>query len=315
MAGLDAEQFNQLLAQLGNGGNKRKLPSFSSGDANGWLEWKITFGNVTALNNWGEPMAKRQLKAAMEGFAATAVAHVEITDEMTLQEALAAYERKFVTPANSAAARQNFLTARQREDETLVAWHTRVMALYRRSDPNADHNLSRELRERFIMGLAHPTVKERTYDANPANMEQALTVASDKFATIAAAGADRTAVSLAHRMGINNLQVPGVGGGTFEQRRFVNTTLKCFICNSSDHLKRDCPKNNGKNNFSGKKRIQGGGNRGGRRSGGKPFRRQENNNRAVAPFRIQAIDEQGPDEEQQHEPAEHAGRLVDAGNA
>jgi hypothetical protein len=319
MAALNPDQFQQLLNQLGGGGgNKRKLPAFASGDANAWLEWKITFTNVAALNQWDDAMAKRQLKAAMEGFAATAVAHVELTDEMTQADALTAYERKFVTPANSAAARQQFLTARQREDETLVAWHTRVMALYRRSDPEVNANLSRELRERFIMGLAHPTVKERTYDANPENMEQALTVASDKFATIAAAGADRAAVSLAHRMGINNMQLPAGSGSALEQKRFTTTLLRCYICNSAEHLKRDCPRNNGKGNFTNKRKNTFGG-KGGRKPGSsnRPFRRQENNNgnnRAAVPFRIQAMEEQKGGEEQQ-DAYETTSNLVDAGNA
>ena len=308
MAGLNEDQFNQLLGRIG-GGSRRKLPAFSSGDANAWIEWRITFGNVSELNGWDDAMCRRQLRAAMEGYAAAAVASVVLGDAMTRDEALDAYAAKFVTPAASAAARQQFLCAKQREDEGLTAWHTRLASLYRRSDPTADHQLSRELRERFILGIAHPVVRERTHDANPANMAECLTVASDKFATIAAVGADRQAHALANRMGINNLQ--STGNGNWEARRTSSSMLKCYICNSAEHLKRDCPKNSAP---KGRKKAVQAGPRGGRRGPARPLIRRNETNRAAVPFRIQAVENNNDDAAEAGVQGELAGGVVDAGN-
>ena len=312
MAQLNEDQFNQLLGRIG-GGAGRKLPPFSSGDSNAWLEWRLTFNNVADLNNWNDDMCRRQLKAAMEGYAAAAVASIEIPDDATRRAALNLYEAKFVTPAASAAARQQFLTAKQREDESLTAWHTRLAALYRRSDPNGDHEQARELKERFIMGIAHPVVRERTYDANPDTMAACLTVASDKFATIAAVGADRQSHALAHRMGINNLQ--SGGGGNWEAKRTTSAVLKCYICNSAEHLKRDCPKNAGP---KGKKKAAASTQRGGRRGPARPLIRRNEGPKAVVPYRIQALENDGNNNDSDTlDGGDHGaalGGVVDAGN-
>ncbi len=290
-------QFADFMNRLG--GNKKKLPPFKSGDANTWIEWRTVFSNVAELNGWNEATQKQQLKAAMEGFAALAVGGIAFGNHHTIGECLDLYEAKFITTAQTVAARQMFLGSRQREDETLVAWHTRLITLYRRSDPDQDMEASRELLERFVLGLAHPLVRERTFDAQPATMTDALAVASQKLATLASVGADKAAHNMANRMGIHS-----VG----DDKR---PPLRCYLCDSPEHLKRDCPRYRpGKGPYKGGKKknsSRNNSNNNGRQQSRPKGRGEFGSAVANKPFRIQALATEEEEPHRQEEETEETG--------
>lgn len=228
MANLTEAQFQQLLARVSSG-SKRKLATFASGDSTEWLQWRAGFSNVRALNNWNDADAVAHIKAAMTGYAAMAVQGM---DHATPNGLLDLYEAKFCTAAASVQARQQFLAATQDEKESITAWHTRVKMLYRRSDVNADMERTKELVDKFIFGLAHETVLERTLDARPTNMTDALAEATNRAATLA------TIKEMGGRkpgVGLHSMKVTKVGVKPQEVEK------KCFNCDSPAHMVKECP--------------------------------------------------------------------------
>ena len=222
-------QFQQLLQRVGGGGNKRKLATFASGDSTEWLQWRAGFANINALNGWDDANAVAHIKAAMTGYAAMAVQGIHHDNPAEL---LNLYEAKFCTAAASVQARQQFLSAKQEESESITAWHTRVKMLYRRADVGANTETTKELIDRFIFGLSHATVMERTLDARPANMTDALAEAANRAATLA------TIKEMHGRK-------PGVGLHSMNGNN-TNSGLKsladrkCYNCDTPGHLAKDC---------------------------------------------------------------------------
>lgn len=259
---MDAAQFGQFLRALQNSGNKRKLPEYTSGDPVAWLEWRVTYNNIRELNGWNDDaVCVAQIKGAMGGYAAVAVQGI---DNATPGGLLDAYEARFCTAAASVQARQQFLAAKQEPTESIVAWHTRVRTLYRRADAAADLEGTKELIDRFVFGLHHPVVMERTLDTAPANMTDALREAASKAATIACV-AEHTGKKPG--AGLYAMAGPSTGGDAAA----AVTNKKCWNCDEVGHLSRDCPqpkrgKGRGSNKGKGRGSNKGkGGGQGGRR--------------------------------------------------
>jgi hypothetical protein len=305
--------------------NDRKLPPFETGTAEDWVHWRMTFNAIATLKNWPEETRRAMIKASMQGYAIAAVSAVEYgpwppiaavaaapgvpavvgvagRPELTSEQILDAYEAKFVTAANSTYARRQFKDAVQRHDESLVAWHTRLIMLYRRSEPRADMENARELREHFIDGISSPQVREYVMDQNPTTMSDCLSVATNKAATIASMQAlqkgRRQLNSINALNGLPPTSRPGfnpsaVGNnnnssnnGNHGDNGGVNSlNRRCYICRSKFHLQKDChqsrPMRSGNDrtpNQTGKPKPSGGGRGGGPRRpgrGGPPSDRSE----------------------------------------
>ncbi len=231
MANLTDAQFQQLIQQIqgagGGGGVKRKLATFASGDSTEWLQWRAGFANIRALNGWDEAASVAHIKAAMTGYAAMAVQGI---NHATAEGLLNLYEAKFCTAAASVQARQQFLASSQNEGESITAWHTRVKMLYRRSDAAANTETTKELIDKFIFGLVHEKVMERTLDARPANMTDALAEAANRAATLA---------TIKEMHG----KKPGVGLHSMNATHAPKPMpdRKCFNCDRTGHVARDCP--------------------------------------------------------------------------
>jgi hypothetical protein len=151
------------------------------------------------------------------------------------------YEAKFVTAANSSYARRLFREAKQQSDESLVAWHTRLQMLYRRSNPLADVEHTVEVREKFIEGLIHPVIKEFVMDTNPETMSRALVVATAKAGTLASMERDKghhRRTTSSH----NIFAMDGFNSNEDGDKGPMNAmTRRCYVCQSEDHLQRECP--------------------------------------------------------------------------
>ncbi len=268
MAQMDADQFQQFLQNVVPGGSGgRRLPTFSSGLPDDWVAFLLTLENCFRLRGWfeaggdNEERRKNNLVAAMEGTAARAVSHIDPevfpgaapTAPYTYDQLKAAYAAVFLPAAASHLAMTQYNVARQADTEPLLAWHTRLRELFSRAYPNAEANTSLGLINRFILGLAHPVVRDRTWDAHPDTFQNALNTATSKAAGVivmqqAATGSNRRNQGSVGSLGLglevagavsNPPSVGAVDGGRGRRRRGAGNT--CFNCGSPDHFKRDCP--------------------------------------------------------------------------
>lgn len=283
-----------LPAGVGGGLGERKLPAFETGVAEDWIQWRMTFNNIADLKGWDEDRRCAMIKASMSGYAILAVSAVQYGPwaavpavvaapgvaaqaaiparlALTSEEILDAYEARFVTAANSSFARRTFRQAVQGDDETLVAWYTRLIMLYRRTAPNADLETTQELLEAWQEGLISPTIQEHLMDHIPKTMSEALQLATQKAATITMLTAGARARKKA-------------SGSIFALQRESTASVSafgrnCFNCDAPGHFAKECPHPARQQQVRPK---QGGGGGGG---GGQTDRRANNRRYEKAPPR------------------------------
>ena len=240
--------------------NERKVPVFSNKPGEDWVSWRLTFSNIANYKKWDDEKKKEIIKASMTGYAVQAVANI-ILDEippvpeikadpargiparpavpgrprLTAEEMLDAYEAKFVTRSGTVEARQEFLDAKQKSDEGLTAWHTRLISLYRRSDPYNDLDRSKELIERFIRGLNNDKIAERLFYDTPTTMNEALDIAARQNAAL-------ISVEEMHGGRRNRRGLYAFGHKEDDKEKPKMSTIRCWNCEQEGHVKRECPK-------------------------------------------------------------------------
>ena len=269
-------QFQAILdAVRPPANNEKKLPPFSTGLPNDWVAWRTTYGNIANLKNWTDDQRKAQLIAAMEGTAVRMVTHVD-TGPLLWNQVLDAYGNHFLPAAQSHLAETQFQSAKQGEREAIVAWHTRLRELFSRANPGVDEENSKQLISKFVFGLAHPVVKDRTYDTHPDTYSRALEVATSKAAgvlimrqadglgragggvmSIEPDGALLAATSGPPRTAFRESRPEGEG-------RLVGDG-RCFKCKEFGHIKRDCPQWKDSSKRRGQRGGRGGGGGGSQR--------------------------------------------------
>jgi uncharacterized membrane protein YgcG len=281
-----------------------KAPTFdwSKRGAESWIAFKEAWLAVKNLRGWNWLIARQRLHAAMREDAMNAVRRINsgecpddvqkrnaicdaaaIADNDAAREAylpiqkyrferlMKAYEAVFLAEAGSDLARTEFAVARQREKESIQDWHTRLVMLYQRAEPTADLNTTAELLHAFINGMSHPIVVERVTDAHPATMEEALKVATSKWATILnmrelAKIRPGFARSGCNFMGIASMQENAPKGkgnaGAVNEGNNTLGNVRCYGCGAFGHLKRDCrqKKKTGNSNQQHLDRGEGGAN-------------------------------------------------------
>ncbi len=156
------------------GTRARRLPAFSDGTSEGWLSHRQTFQNHARLHGWIQVQQVNNLAASMEGAALRGVVHIKLDENhpttcvpWTATQALRAYEEIFLPHAQSKLTVVQFNGARQQGSESILNHHRQLRELFSRTYPAATAEMDATLINKFIMGLVHPTVRDRTYEADP----------------------------------------------------------------------------------------------------------------------------------------------------
>ncbi len=299
MAMTDA-QFARLLNRMPRATDK-PCPTFSSGDAAGWLDFRKRFENIARNNGWQADTQRAQLGMALEGAAARMISGIDLDAQVVQQdqvdvfkrnhggalpdplptavrtpaECLNAYEAIFLPKSAGRMAEQQLAEARQSSNESALEWGARLREIYARARPGTDIQDSREAISAFIKGTYSTSIKAKLFDADPETFDKAVTKATDKEATAllcrraSAAGAQGL-----HQMGLNGISDdeaedgPGIGA----KRRTL-----CWNCGKGGHFRRNCPQPDRRDEAGGGER----GARGGK--GGRGRRRQGQGRRRLPP--------------------------------
>ena len=243
------EQLRDLIRDL-RPGPTRKVESYSSGDADEWKTWRRHFEVVAGINGWNAQRARREAFAALQGKAAEYVADIPLADNAAAAPVgglLDAYEARFLPQAAGDLARANLRHAMQREEETMLQWHARVRSHFTLAYPNlavAELNANRDLIEKFVLGINHPTVRNEVFKARPVDYARALEIASNH-----AAAEDILSKTT---FGSVKEEKDANGGVNAIDRRnpSYGPLTGCFNCGGG-HYVRDCP---AKRDFQGHQR-------------------------------------------------------------
>lgn len=252
---LDAAQFQALLDRLGNdGGGAQRTPVFSSGNGDEWMDWRETFEATANARGWNEDRRKVCIASAIQGFARRCVSHINTgaiaeraaipaapgfaglpaqaaRPALTSAQILDAYGEKFVTSAHTVYARTMFKTANQKQDESLVVWHTRITNLYRRTAAHVDTESTVELIERFTEGLSNVNLQQKVMEAQPTTMAEALKAAVDHAAVLS--------VLKKRTEGQHRRQPPSLM--SMDSPSNFSGSIRCYNCSGIGHISRNCP--------------------------------------------------------------------------
>lgn len=237
-------------------GIERKLSVFSTANAEDWLNWREHYNAVSDLKGWDEEYRRKMIRSSMYGDALACVSGIHIDEipahpgapaqplnglpavapraarpALTSEQILDAYEAKFVPEGNSYYARQAFLESRQRHSESLVEWHTRLIRLYRRAEPQANTDTTKELIERFGTGIHDHRIIEELVNKRPDTMSKALNIATSKQGAL-------SAYSEVKRIGRRT--TAGLYSLDTERK---SENVQCWLCKERGHIRSECPSN------------------------------------------------------------------------
>ena len=168
---------------------RHKIEKYSSGDPAEWSIWRSNFVLAVTINEWDNQRARREAAAAMVGNAKMYVDSIAINDAPVQGQNDAAdytgllnqYEAVFVPEAASDLSRMMVKDSLQREDETILQWHSRLRYRYKRAYPNLTQQQlanDRALIDHFIHNLRDDDCAVKTQDAGPQTYQQALEAAT-----------------------------------------------------------------------------------------------------------------------------------------
>ena len=276
---LNAQQVQAILNNLaanvaagGGGGTVTKMPRFSSADPGEWRVWRSNFAAHAEANNWNEARQRAILQCSFDGDAHRHIQGVAFGNR-AIQDILRDMDACFLTEQASAAARTEFRTAAQLATESITNWKARIRELFLRAYPAraADLEQAPDLIEAFVDGLRGFNLRSRVRQLGALNtLAGAVTRAQEQEHTLLRDARDQGGPGGHKGGGLHALQPPqgptaegGTEGtpsgpaGAVEQLANALMALGvrgqpakgaalCWTCQSSSHLRRDCPKEAGR---------------------------------------------------------------------
>lgn len=295
-AALQAGANLQLQAAQAQGGPraaKISLEKFVSGTHDDWRAFRRAFESAVVANQWTNVQARAALSAKVQGKAFVVVEdiHVDLTvpigfnDAAPLAPLLNAMEARFSHAIGSDLARTELRSAKQRQDEEIREWHSRLRTLYLRAYPDlppAQRETCRDMCSAFLYGLKGSELRRQTGSSRPQTYAAYLTAAEDAQSLL-----------MMDRAVGGKGRAEGHGISAIGNLKFDGT---CWNCNRKGHRSRDCrqKKTEGPNNATGGRGrgMRGRGRRGRGRGGARGGRRQQ---RFLAALEQQAADYNLPD--------------------
>ena len=237
-------QLQNRMHHIEAGGSNTPRPgilkpdTFGQKDHESWPNFRRRFEHCARFNMWNEDQQKLALVNAMIGKAADAIQDLKVEQFHTAADLLNAYEKRFMPAAQSDIVRIQFDRCRQNARESVLEYHSRLRALYRRAYPQSTDDI--QLIRRFAFGLANPMVQQMVLRNQPKTYDDALEAALNESAVMDVAGALRTGTA-----SLGN-PLPSTTGlhptdGTPEPMEIgALGSNECMFCGKPGHWKSRC---------------------------------------------------------------------------
>lgn len=234
------DQFARLLRNV----NQMRPEKFASAEPIEWKNWRANFIICVSVNGWDHRRARREAAAAMVGLAKSYVSDIALGDDAGAANytgLLDLYQARFCPGADSDLARVALRQARQKETESVVAWHARVRHLYQRAHPDLAADLlndARNLMDAFMWGLYDPDVQADTWKSRPATFAACLENANNFVASqrVLKSRSGGNGASGSNDYGI--LAMDEYEGPSTSSNNAISD--RCYVCDKPGHFQRDC---------------------------------------------------------------------------
>ena len=233
-------------SQITTAGSNRpgilKPDKFSHNENESWPNFRRRFEHCAMFNGWNGQQQKLALVSAMSDKAADVVRDLQVDDFFTIRNMLDAYEARFMPAAQSDIVRIQFDKCRQNPRESVLEYHSRLRALYRRAYPASQDDT--QLIRRFAFGLANPWVQQMVLRKQAKTYDEALEAALNEAAVMD--------VSDALKTGASSMTNPlpsstNLGGGEGHAEPMEIGALvgnvgnnECMFCGKPGHWKSQC---------------------------------------------------------------------------
>lgn len=203
-----------------------------------YMSFRDQYATAIEMHQYCDETAKFLLKLCMKGSAARAVLRINHKDDKeTVTDVLLKYDDIFMHKSASDIAITQFSRAEQQPKETIMAFHSRLGALFLRAYPDLQNVQDLVIRV-FSNGLRKTKVKEAVMRAKPVLYEEAL-----EAALLEQAVYER--VYPAAMDGAAGYEGPdskrGSPSDTKETMNEVTASTECYGCGKRGHIRAMCP--------------------------------------------------------------------------
>ena len=263
-------------AAAGAYGHQRiKIEKFETADGADWRTWRdhiqmaILETNLFPGPEGNHDRAKRNIKLHIYGKAArltrdihpktAAEAELAEEEEETYNDFLDRLQARFLPMAAQLASQQAFEMSKQKDNESVGEFHSRLISEFLLAYPNArDVNHDPHLIRRFKWGLKDASVQLHVMQNSPQNYDECLRLAEERYACLGAVqqchrggGGRIHAMELYDAESINamdkrTMTSTALANQDLRRGKWPNAPIpnvggkKCWTCGSEYHLKADC---------------------------------------------------------------------------
>ena len=250
------DQLHGLRTTKADGAKPSSPKVTFSGDPLKWYDFRREFQAFHRFVGWTDLQAKGALQTCMRGEAHYAISCLDdlaADRNVTCEQLLEAYERRFVPEAASDVAVLEYDRAVQGPNESIQAFHGRVRHLYFRAHTRPGHRMMPEedilshLVKSFTKGLRRKAFRLAVRRAAPNTYTAALEAAQREYSALAADDitvdqslfATNTAVTT--RTNHKKHADEPMDVNAMQERRQPSSRYPCRVCNSPKHWKNECP--------------------------------------------------------------------------
>ena len=215
-----------------------KPDTFGHKEQESWPNFRRRFEHCARFNGWDSEQQKLALVSAMVGKAADAVGDLKVENFLDCQQMLEAFEKRFMPASQSDIVRIQFDRCRQNARESVLEFHARLRALYRRAYPNSTDDT--QLIRRFAFGLANPLVQQMVLRKQVQKYDDALEAALNESAVMDVTQTLRSGVSSSTNLLPSTTGLTASEGGPEPMEIGALGPNECMFCGRTGHWKSKC---------------------------------------------------------------------------